>query len=79
MENGLRKDSAGRIAPEHFIQSLDVRLNGKTVVEAQIGRSVSTNPLFAFRIQGAKPNDRVSISWSDNKGLTRTDEVAVTA
>jgi quinoprotein dehydrogenase-associated SoxYZ-like carrier len=77
MENGLRKDASGKIAPEHFIQSLQVRLNGKTVIDAQLGRSVATNPLFAFRIQGAKANDKIAVTWRDNKGFTRTDEVAV--
>lgn len=47
MENGLRTDPAGRSIPNHFIQNLDVRLNGKTVLEAQIGRLVSTNQLRA--------------------------------
>jgi len=77
MENGLHKDPNGRLIPEHFIQTLDVKLNGKTVVEAQIGRSVSTNPLFAFRVQGANANDRFTLTWRDNRGLTRTDEIAV--
>lgn len=77
MENGLRKDASGKIAPEHFIQSMEVRLNDKPVIEAQLGRSVATNPLFAFRIQGAKANDRIAVTWRDNKGLTRTDEAAV--
>jgi sulfur-oxidizing protein SoxY len=77
MENGLRMDPAGRSIANHFIQNLDVRLNGKTVLEAEIGRSVSTNPLFAFRIQGAKADDRFALTWRDNKGLTRTDEATV--
>lgn len=77
MENGLRKDASGKIAPEHFIQSMEVRLNGKPVIEAQLGRSVATNPLFAFRIQGVKANDRIAVTWRDNKGMTRTDEAAV--
>jgi sulfur-oxidizing protein SoxY len=77
MENGLRTDPAGRSIPSHFIQNLDVRLNGKTVLEAEIGRSVSTNPLFAFKIQGARADDRFTLSWRDNKGLTRTDEATV--
>lgn len=78
MENGLRKDSSGKLIPEHFIQTLDIRLNGKTVLDAQIGRSVSTNPLFAFRVQGAKASDRFTLTWRDNKGLTRTVETTVT-
>jgi len=77
MENGLRTDPAGRSIPNHFIQNLDVRRNGKTVLEAQIGRSVSTNPLFAFKVQGARADDRFTLTWRDNKGLMRTDEATV--
>lgn len=77
MNNGLRTNSSGKIVPEYFIQNLEIRLNGKTVVEAQIGRSVSTNPVFAFKVKGAKVNDRFVLTWRDSKGLTRTDEAAV--
>lgn len=79
MENGLRKDPAGRIVPEHFIQQLDVALNGNTVIEAQIGRSVSSNPLFTFKVTGASARDKVTLTWRDNRGLTRTDEASVSA
>ncbi|MDH5537721.1 MAG: thiosulfate oxidation carrier complex protein SoxZ [Betaproteobacteria bacterium] len=79
MENGLRRDPAGKLIAEHFIRELDVRLNGKTVITAQIGRSVSTNPLFAFKLQGGRVNDKLVISWRDNKGLARIDEAAVSA
>lgn len=79
MENGLRKDPAGKIVPEHFIQQLDVGLNGKTVIEAQIGRSVSSNPLFTFKVSGANPRDKFTLTWRDNRGLTRTDEASVSA
>ncbi len=77
MENGLRTNSIGKIIPEHFIRDIDIRFNGKTVIEAQIGRSVSTNPLLAFKVKGAKANDRFMLTWRDSRGLTRTDEAAV--
>lgn len=79
MENGLRKDRTGKAIPEHFIKELDVQLNGKTVIAAHLGRSVSANSLFAFRIRGAGANDRVTISWRDSRGLKRTDEAVVGA
>jgi sulfur-oxidizing protein SoxZ len=79
MENGLRSDSAGRTIPAHFIRRLTARLNGKTVVEAQLGRSVATNPLFALRLRGAAAGDLVTLSWQDNRGLSRTDETRIAA
>lgn len=77
MENGLRTNSTGKNIPEHFIRDIDIRFNGKTVIEAQIGRSVSTNPLLAFKVKGAKANDKFMLTWRDSRGLTRSDEAAV--
>lgn len=77
METGARKDSAGNLVPAHFIQSLTVTVAGKTVVDAQLGTSVSRNPVFGFKVKGAKAGDEVVISWKDNKGDSRTDKAAV--
>lgn len=79
MENGLRKGGSGLVIPEHFIQSILVQLNGRTVLEAEIGRSVSTNPVFGFRVKGAKADDKFTLTWKDNRGLARTDEALVAA
>jgi sulfur-oxidizing protein SoxY len=77
MENGLRMTASGQAIPEHFIQGVSVQLNGRTVLEAEIGRSVSTNPVFGFRVKGAKADDKLTLSWKDNRGLARTDEARV--
>ena len=79
MENGLRKTAGGQAIPEHFIQGVSVQLNGRTVLAAEIGRSVSTNPFFAFKVKGAKAGERLAITWKDNKGARRTDEATVSA
>ncbi len=77
METGQRKDSAGKIVPTHFIQEVTVKLNGKTVIEGQISQAVSRNPVFSFRLKGAKGGDKIEISWLDNKGETNKTETAV--
>ncbi|MDH4189973.1 MAG: thiosulfate oxidation carrier complex protein SoxZ [Betaproteobacteria bacterium] len=77
METGLRKGSDGKFVPQHFIQNITVKLNGRTVVEGQISQAVSRNPVFSFRIKGAKSGDKVQISWLDNKGETNNTEAAV--
>jgi len=41
METGQRKDSEGNLVPMHFIQTVTVQLNGKTVVECQASQGVS--------------------------------------
>ena len=77
METGQRKDAAGNTVPHHFIQSMTVDVGGKRVVDGQIGTSVSRNPVFGFKMKGAKVGDKVVVSWVDNKGDTRSDEAAV--
>jgi len=77
MENGQRKDNDGKTIPAHFIQSISVAVNGKTVVSGQTNTSISRNPVFGFKVKGPKTGDKVSVSWKDNKGETRTDETTV--
>jgi len=50
---------------------------GRTVLSAQWGPSVSKNPFLHFRFKGGKPGDKVTITWIDNKGESRTDEAIV--
>ena len=78
METGQRKDGAGNIIPLHFIQELAVKLNGRTVIEGQISQAVSRNPVFSFRVKGAKAGDKLEISWLDNKGDRNSTETAIT-
>ena len=77
METGQRKDAAGKVIPAHFIQAVTVEVGGKKIVEGQIGGSVSRNPVFGFKMKGAKAGDKVVVTWVDNKGDKRTDEAAV--
>ena len=77
METGQRKDGGGNLIPLHFIQEITVRLNGKPVIEAQISQAVSRNPVFSFRVKGAKAGDRLEISWLDNKGDRNSTETAL--
>ncbi len=77
METGMRKDSDGKTIPAHYIQTITVALNGKTVISGQTGGSVSRNPVFGFKVKGAKAGDKVAVTWIDNKGEKRTDEAAV--
>lgn len=79
METGLRKDSQGNVIPMHFIKDIRAELNGKTVFEGAISQAVSRNPVFAFRVKGAKAGDKLVITWEDNRGETRTDSVVLDA
>ncbi len=77
METGQRKDGDGNLIPPHFIQTLTVAINGKVVVEGETGTAVSRNPVFGFKVKGAKIGDKVTISWIDNKGDSRSDEATI--
>ncbi len=77
METGQRKDASGQIVPAWFIQQVNASLNGKQVMTAQWGPAVSKNPFMQFTIKGAKAGDKVSVTWTDNKGDKRTDEATV--
>ena len=77
METGQRKDAAGKVIPAWSIQDVTAALNGKQVLEAQWGPSVSKNPFMQFNVKGAKAGDKIAVTWKDNKGDTRTDEATV--
>lgn len=75
METGQRKDESGQTLAMHFIQTFAVNLNGKPIINGQLNTSISKNPLFTFRARGLKAGDKLSVSWTDNKGEKRQDEL----
>ncbi|MCI4441839.1 sulfur compound chelating protein SoxZ [Tibeticola sediminis] len=77
MESGQRKDAAGKLVPAHFIQEVEAKLNGNTIMTAEWGPSVSKNPFLQFFVKGAKAGDKIAVTWKDNKGESRTDEATV--
>lgn len=77
METGQRKDSAGNAIPAHYIEDVTATVGDKTVLTAKWGPAVSQNPFLHFKFKGAKPGDKLKVTWKDNKGETRTDEVAI--
>jgi len=77
MESGQRRDAAGKLVPAWHITEVTAALNGKPVLAAEWGPAVSKNPFLQFVIKGAKAGDKVAVSWKDNKGDSRTDEVTV--
>ena len=76
METGQRSQG-GKKVPLHFIQSITAQLNGKQVFSADISQAISRNPVFAFKLKGAKAGDTITVTWKDNKGESRADETTV--
>jgi sulfur-oxidizing protein SoxZ len=77
METGQRKDSSGALIPLHFIQEVQVRVNGKLALEGQISQPVSRNPVFSFKLKGVKAGDKLEIAWLDNKGEKNLASTAI--
>lgn len=77
METGRRKTAAGALIPAHYITECSATHNGRVVLSAQFGPSVSANPYLAFKFAGGAKGDRLRLSWTDSKGETRSDEVDI--
>jgi sulfur-oxidizing protein SoxZ len=69
METGRRKDkTSGELIPAHFIQQVVCKHQGKVVLNADWGGSVSKNPYLAFDLPGGAAGDEVELTWTDNLG-----------
>jgi len=77
METGLRKDSEGNPVPAHHITTVTAMHNDKLVLTADWGAAVSQNPFLEFSFTGGAPGDKVTISWVDNTGDSRSDETVL--
>jgi sulfur-oxidizing protein SoxZ len=79
METGQRKNEKGELVPLHFIQSVVATHNGKTVLDAQWSQAIARNPFLGFRVKGAKPGDKITISWVDTAGEKSSIDTTVAA
>ena len=77
METGVRKDAAGTVVPAHFITDVTVKHGERVVMRCMWGQSVSQNPYLAFKFKGGAKGEKVSVSWQDNKGDSRTDQATI--
>ena len=77
METGSRKDEAGNLIPAHFIETVTCEHNGKVVLVADWGVSVSKNPYFSFKVKAAKSGDAIKVSWTDNLGEESSGEATL--
>lgn len=77
MEGGMRKDASGNVVPAHYITDVTVKHGEKVVLQCMWGQSVSQNPYLAFKFKGGAKGEKVTVSWQDNKGDSRTDEATI--
>lgn len=78
MESGTRKDAkTGNLIPPHFINQVNIAINGKAVMQGEWSGGVSKDPFLGFRLKGVKTGDRVSVSAMDNLGGKFEGDVTV--
>jgi sulfur-oxidizing protein SoxZ len=77
METGQRKDAAGKTVPAHYITEVSATYNGKPVLSAMWGPSISQNPYLSFKFKGGAKGEKIIVSWTDSKGDKRTDEALI--
>jgi sulfur-oxidizing protein SoxY len=79
MHTGRAKDDFEKIIPAHFIQLLDLQVNGKPAFQMQWGTGIAKNPYLTCYVDNAKLGDKVTLTWHDNLGKTGSGEIVVTA
>lgn len=77
METGLRVDASGRVVPAHYVTEVIASIGARKVFHTQMSIAVSRDPLIAFRVRGVSAGQTLRVAWTDNRGITRTDEVAI--
>ena len=60
-----------------YIVKVTASCNGRDVLDADWGPSVSKNPYLAFRFKGAAKGDKLKVTWTDTANDMRSDEVAI--
>jgi thiosulfate oxidation carrier complex protein SoxZ len=77
MRTGRSKNDDGVLMPAHFMQMMQVLLNGQLIVDAQTGTGISRNPYFTFYLKQAKVGDVIAVHWQDNRGFEGQGQVTV--
>lgn len=77
METGLRKDSSGNKIPAHYIENLIAKSGGTVVFSAAWGTAISANPYISFKFRSSVAGDTLTLSWTDNKGMSDSHTVNV--
>lgn len=77
MRTGRSKNDNGQLMPAHFMQLMQVVLNGQVVVDVQTGTGISRNPYFTFYLKDAKAGDVIAVNWQDNLGYEGHGQVTV--
>lgn len=80
MENGRNRDPlTGELIPAHFVQEIDIKLNGMTIIAMKLGGSMAKDPFFTFRLKNLRDGDKLTARWTDNRGGSDSAETIIGA
>ena len=77
METGYRRDDVGQAIPRDIFKSLAVTYNGVGVFRADMFPGTAANPFMAFTTI-ATESGTLEFTWTDDKGETHVETVAIT-
>jgi sulfur-oxidizing protein SoxZ len=77
MDTGLGLDAAGGARAAHHISDVEIRVGERVVLRSRFSIAVSKDPLISFRFKGGEPGDRISVTWTDNRGDRGTGAASI--
>lgn len=78
MENGLRRDQAGKVIPRKIINRFTCSFNGKPVFACDLEPALAANPYLVFSVR-VDESGVFNFTWTDDDGTVITaEERAVT-
>ena len=75
-ESGWRRDDQGQAFPRNIVTRFVVTYLGAEVVNADLRRSISSNPYFAFFMRAEKSGE-VVFRWEDEGGTVFTEKATI--
>jgi sulfur-oxidizing protein SoxZ len=66
MENGQRKDAAGKVVPRMIINALAVTYNDKPVMNVKLETAVAANPFMSFFVK-VEESGTLKFTWTDDE------------
>ena len=73
------KKKTGNRDDANFITHITGTVNDKVVIDISTSQFLSKNPIFKFQFRGDefKAGDKLSITWIDRKGNTKTKKAKI--
>lgn len=74
METGQAESEDGERLPAHYLVEVELLHNGVPVARVFTRTGVSPDPLFGWRLAGARRGDKIGLFWRDNWNMTGSFE-----